>query len=328
MTERRQRIVILGGGSGGVSAAANLGHALRGAHEITLVDRQSFHVYQPDYLWLMLGQREPWQFTRPLSRLERFGVRFLQRSVERIDPERQIVLTDGGELPYDHLIVSLGLQTHPELLPGDADEAHHVWELAAAERFRDALRRFTGGRIVIGVAGPPYRCPPAPYETLWLLDAHFRQRGLRDLVSFDVFSSEAGPLGGGSEAARWIQEQSEARGARMHFNFEIERIDGERRRVLARDGRTLPYDLLMVVPPHRPPQPLLDSGMIEGFGVPVNLDDLSTPWANIYAVGDCANVPASRAGVVAHQAADLVAHNLAVQLTGHGQKRRFVLQTT
>ncbi len=324
----RRRIVILGGGSGGLVAATQLGRTLGADHDVTLVDRRAEHVYMPGLLFLMIGERRPQDLTRELKRLERRNVRVVQAEVQGIDLSRQEVALDTGLLPYDYLIISLGLRTAPELIPGFAEGAHHAWEMDAAVRLQGVLESFTEARIVVGVPPCPYRCPPAPYETQYLLDSYFRQRGLRDRVEIDFFTPGAEPVGEQHAPDVWMDAQSRARGIRQHYSFSVESVDPERKTVTALFGYQLPYDLLFLVPRHEPAQVLVDSGMVDSRnGVGVDYDTLETRWENVYAIGDCADVPASKAGVVAHQEAEVVAHNVAVKVRGHGEPATLRLHT-
>lgn len=324
----RQRILVLGGGSGGLVAATHLGRALGEDHEVTLVDRRPNHVYMPGLLYLMVGERRREDLTRPLRRLEKRNVTVVEAEVREIDPERQRVTLDYGTLAYDELIISLGMQTRPDLIPGFAEAAHHAWELEAAEQLSRALELFEGGRILIGAPPGPYRCPPAPYEAQWLLDDYFRRRGIRERVEIEYFTPNPEPAGEWHDPAVWMDAESKRRGIEQHYEFAVERVDPERKEVRARFGYSLPFDLLLLVPPHRPAQVLLDCNLADSLnGLRVDYDTLATRWGNIYAIGDCADMPASKAGVVAHQEAEVVAHNLAVKLRGEGEPTTLRLHT-
>ena len=195
MAINRKQIVVLGGGSGGVVAATKLARELGPRHDVLLVDRRADHVFMPAFLFMMVGQREPAQITRKLRALEKRGVKVIQDEIAGVDPSRQEVALSGGKIHYDYLIVSLGLETAPDTIPGYADGAHHAWEMDAAMRTRRALESFDGGRIVVGVPPGPYRCPPAPYEAQWMLDAYFKERGVRDRVSIEFFTRDPEPAG-------------------------------------------------------------------------------------------------------------------------------------
>jgi sulfide:quinone oxidoreductase len=325
----KANIVVLGGGSGGVVAASHLGQSLGREHNVTLIDRRPAHVFQSSYLWMTIGKREPSDISRDLTAVGKRHVRFLNDHVTFIDTDKRKVVTTHGETPYDKLVVSLGFQTHPEEIPGDHHVLHHAWEMDAALRLRDALARFQGGRILVGIAGPPYRCPPGPYEMTWLIEDLLRRRGLRERTQIDFFTPEAGPVGGTGHPSDFIRDHLALRGVTLHTSFAIAEVSGGQREIRAADGRTLPFDLGIVVPPHRPSQVLYDSGLVESAaGIAItNPDLLETRWEGVYAIGDNADMPASKAGVVAHEEADVVAHNISVDVTGRGQPTRLRLHT-
>lgn len=173
-------VLVLGGGVGGVVAATTLRKQLPKPHRVVLVDRERRHLFAPSLLWLMTGGRTARQISRPLDRLSRKGIEVACGDVIRIDPETRSVrvvecsLGDdpvsrrlgrtGRDLDADYLVVSLGAELAPETIPGLAEAGHNFYTLAGAETLRDALDRFTSGRIVVLTAAPVYKCPAAPYE--------------------------------------------------------------------------------------------------------------------------------------------------------------------
>lgn len=324
----RKRIVILGGGCGGVVAATNLGRKLGADHDVILVDRKPNHVFMPAFLFVMLGARQPHDISRSLNHLQKRNVKVLQSEIVGIDPMRQEVALGKEKINYDFLIVSLGLQTRPDLVPGFAESSLHPWEMDTAVRLRDALASFRGGRVVIGVPLGPYRCPPAPYEAQWMIDGLFRQRGIRDRVEIEYFTREAEPTGEAHDPVVWMDAESKRRGIKQTYDFVVRSIDPEKKQVNGLYNYKIPYDLLVMVPPHRPAQVLLDSGLADTeSGIRVEYETLKTKWENVYAIGDCADMPASKAGGVAHQEADVLAHNLAVEITRKGRPLELWLHT-
>lgn len=324
----RKKIVILGGGCGGVVAATHLGRKLGADHDVILIDRRADHFFMPAFLFIMIGERQPGDISRHLKNLEKRNVIVMQSEILGIDPNRQEVSTQNGKLNYDYLIVSLGLQTRPDLVPGFAEGSQHPWEMESAVCLRDLLATFNGGRVVVGVPLGPYRCPPAPYEAQWMLDGYFRQRGMRERVEIEYFTREAEPTGEAHDPAVWMDAQSKRRGIKQNYEFVVRSIDPERKVVQGLYNYRLSYDLLVMVPPHRPAQVLLDSGLADTeTGIRVDYHTLQTKWDNVYAIGDCADMPASKAGGVAHQEADMLAHNLAVQVTGKGRPVELWLHT-
>jgi sulfide:quinone oxidoreductase len=319
---------VLGGGSGGVAVAAELGRALGETNDVILIDRNAHHVYMPALLMLMTGDRTAQDITRGLDRLARHRVQVRLATIEGIEPDTKTVRLNDGPLIYDYLVISLGLQTHPETISGYHEGVQHAWELEAAERCRDALVRFRGGNIVVGLPPGPYRCPPAPYETLFQMDWHLRRRGIRDQSKIHFFSPNAEPTRTAENVPAWLDSHARQRGVDMHYGFAIAEIDADGRRVLGTDGAELRYNLLFMVPPHRPPRALLDSGIAGPAGVPVDPETLTTRWENVWAIGDAADFPGSKAGVVAHQQAAVVAHNIAVRLGKEKHEERLKLHTT
>ena len=316
----RKRIVVLGGGCGGVVAATHLGRKLGADHDVVLVDRQANHIFMPAFLLLMLGERRPQDISRSLSRLQKRNVKVVQSEIVGIDPSHQEVTLQKEKINYDYLIVSLGLQTRPDLVPGFAEASLHPWEMETALRLHEALANFRAGRIIVGVPLGPYRCPPAPYEAQWMLDGYFRQRGIRDRVEIEYFTRDAEPAGEAHDPVVWMDTESKQRNIKQNYEFVVRSIDPEKKIIKGLYNYGLSYDLLVMVPPHRPAQVLLDSGLADTeTGIRVDYNTLQTKWENVYAIGDCADMPASKAGGVAHQEADVLAHNLAVEITGKGR---------
>jgi sulfide:quinone oxidoreductase len=320
LLSKRKKIVILGGGCGGVVAATNLGRKLGADHDVILVDRRPNHIFMPSFLFVMIGERQPHDISRSLRRLEKRNVKVVQSEIAGIDPSRQEVALQNEKIHYDYLIVSLGMQTRPDLVPGFAAGSQHPWEMESALRLRESLTAFQGGKVVVGVPLGPYRCPPAPYEAQWMLDGYFRQRGIRDRVQIEYFTREPEPTGEAHDPAVWMDAESKRRNIKQNYEFVVRAIDPERKIVQGLYNYNISYDLLVMVPPHRPAQALIDSRLADTeAGIRVDYDTLQTKWDNVYAIGDCADMPASKAGGVAHQEADVLAHNLAVEITGKGR---------
>ena len=153
-----------------------------------------------------------------------------------------------------------------------------------------------------------------------MLDGYFREKGMRDRVQIEYFTREPEPTGEAHDPVVWMDSESKRRGIKQNYDFVVRSVDPERKLVQGLYKYDIPYDLLVMVPPHRPAQVLLDSGLADTeTGIRVDYETLKTKWENVYAIGDCADMPASKAGGVAHQEADVLAHNLAVEMTGKGR---------
>jgi sulfide:quinone oxidoreductase len=147
-----------------------------------------------------------------------------------------------------------------------------------------------------------------------------RRRGIRERIAIEYFTREPEPTGEAHDPVVWMDAESKKREIKQNYEFVARSVDPEKKEVQGLYNYKLAYDLLVMVPPHRPAQSLPDSGLAETeSGIRVDYDSLQTKWDNVYAIGDCADMPASKAGGVAHQEADVVAHNLAVEITGKGR---------
>ncbi|MEW5982548.1 MAG: FAD/NAD(P)-binding oxidoreductase [Acidobacteriota bacterium] len=326
---RDQTVLILGGGIGGVVAANRLRKRLDRRHRVVLVDREPTFTLAASFLWVMTGDRRPEQIARPLDRLKRKGIDIVRGEVERIDPERREAVVDGRTLAADHLVVALGAQFAPELVPGLADAGLTFCTLDGAERLRDALDRTRAGRIVVLTAAPAYKCPAAPYEAAMLIDGYLRRRGLRSAVDITLHSAEPGPMGvAGPEASAAVRGMVEQKGIRYHPDHLIARA--EPGRVQFTDGAAADFDLLVYVPGIRPPSVLATSGLVDESGwVRVDRQTLETRFAGVYAIGDVTLIPLAmgkplpRAGVFAHAQAEVVARNIARIVEGGVPSERF-----
>jgi sulfide:quinone oxidoreductase len=186
-------VIILGGGTGGVVAANVLSKTLDKKHRIVLVDRKDSHVFQSSYPMTIVNKRNPRNITRKLDLLQKKGIDFIQAEVISVNQEQCNVQTDKGIIDYDYLIVSLGVEHHPETVPGFTDGAYNVYDLEDVTRLQDTLKGFKKGKIVLFISSIPFSCPPAPYEITFLLDAYFRERGIRDKVELSIIIPETSP---------------------------------------------------------------------------------------------------------------------------------------
>lgn len=324
-----QKVLILGGGIGGVVAANALRKRLPRSAEIVLVDREPNFSLAASYLWVMTGARKPEQVSRPLERLRRKGIEVVRGEVERIDPGTREAVVAGERLRGDHLLVALGAAFAPDAIPGLAEAGLTFCTLDGATRLREALSTFRGGRIVLLTAAPAYKCPAAPYEAAMLLEAECRRRGIRSATELALYSAESGPMGvAGPEVTAAVRGMVEQKGIAYHPEHQIARVAGGQ--VEFTNGGRASYDLLVYVPPLRPPRVLADSGLVDESGwVRVDRETMETRFPGVYAVGDVTMIPLTmgkplpRAGVFAHAQAEVVARNIAGALGGKGRPARF-----
>jgi len=319
-----ERIVILGGGVGGTLAANLLARRLRkridrAEVEVTVVDASGAHVYQPGFMYIAMGGDRAEKLQKRERTLLDDRVRLVIGTVERIDEaERTVHFANGLPLHYDHLVLATGARILPEAIEHFETEAHHFYTAAAALRLRHALDAFDGGRIVIGIASMPYKCPPAPLEVAFLIESELRERGLRDRseVHFASPIGRAFTIESVSDMATPILEQ---KGIELHTFFNVEAIDPERKVVQSLEGEELPYDLLVLVPPHKGQQFLIDSGLAPAPGgwLPTDRHSLRVGGRpNVYALGDATDLPLSKAGSTAHFEAPVVVEEIVATIEG------------
>ena len=323
--------VILGGGVGGVVTATELKKRLNGSHKIVLIDRTTQHLFAPSLLWLMLGLREGHQITRDLRKLARKGIEVIQGEVEGIDLKAQRVGTSAGEVSYDSLVIALGADVAPGAMPGLAETAHSVYDLGGAEKLRDALRGFEGGRVAVVIASLPFKCPAAPYEAAMLMEAAFAQKGIRSRVELNIYTPETLPMPvAGPEIGRLVKELVESKGIGFHPQLKLTGVDPERNALRFDNGHEERFDLLLAIPPHRPPLAIREIGLTNEAGwIPVDKASMVTPVENVYALGDVVAIKLPnglmlpKAGVFAHAQAKVVAERLAARLKGTTSEARF-----
>ncbi len=315
------RVLVLGGGFGGVSTATELRKALGDDHEIVLIDRSSTFLMGLRKLWALVGVGRIEDGSRDLRLLEHTGLRFEQREILSIDPEGRSVVTDAGTLNADYLVVALGAESRPDLVPGLAEHGHNVWDVAGVPGLKAAVDVFDGGSILIAIAGMPYTCPPAPFECAMLLDDYLRERGVRDRCSITVTTPKPILLpNAGVEGSTWLAEQLSGRAIGYDTGRQVERVEAGH---IEYADTTLDFDLLIGVPPHRPPAVVSECDLAgPGGWVTVDPNTLETGYENVYAIGDVTKItlanglPLPKAGVMADLEGQRVAAAIAARIAG------------
>jgi len=320
-----RQIVILGGGTGGTLTANRLRRLYPlDQVDILVVDQDDRHVYQPGLLFVPFGLTHPEDIVRPRARQLRSGVRFHRAAVDRVDIEaNEVHLEDGPTVPYDVLIVATGAVLVPEETegltgPGWMEKVFTFYTPEGAAALEAALATFDGGRLVVNIVDMPIKCPVAPLEFAFLADWYFTERGIRDQVELVYVT----PLDGAFTrpvASRELAGMLAERGVELVTEFNTGEVDGEAGRLVAYDGREVPFDLAVVVPLHGgAPYVTRSVGLGDELGfVPTDELTLQSKAApNIFVIGDAANVPASKAGSVTHFEGETLVENVRRYLAG------------
>jgi sulfide:quinone oxidoreductase len=321
----RQRLVILGGGTGGTLVANRLRKAVDVDDlDITVVDQDNRHVYQPGLLFVPFGLTHPEDIVRPRVRQFHRGINFVETGVDRVDVEaNEVRLADGRVLAYDVLVVASGAVLMPEETdgltgPGWMEKIFTFYSPEGASALEGALDTFEGGQVVVNVIDMPIKCPVAPLEFCFLADWYFRQRGIRERVELTFVT----PLDGAFTkpvASRELGGMLAEKGIALVSEFNTGEVDGTGGRLVAYDGREVPFDLAVVVPVHGGAAYV---GRSPGLGdalnfVPADEHTLQSKVApNVFVIGDAADVPTSKAGSVTHFEGETLVENVMRFLAG------------
>jgi sulfide:quinone oxidoreductase len=310
------RVVILGAGFGGLELATTLSEALGDDIAVTLIDKSDAFVFGFAKLDVMFGRTTTDAVRLPYREIAKAGVRFLQETVTAIDPDARRVTTDAGAYEADVLVIALGADYDMDATPGLAEGANEFYSVAGANTLRDVLPEFSGGRVVVGVCGAPFKCPPAPSECALLLHDYFLARGIRDDCDLKLVMPLGTPVPPSPDTSRAILDAFAERGIEFVGGRRVSSIDPARKVAVLDDDGELPFDLFLGVPKHRAPDVVIASGMSENGYVPVESRTLATSYPGVYALGDCATVGVPKAGVFAERAARVVAESVIAKLRG------------
>ncbi len=317
------RVLILGAGFGGLELSTRLSEILGDQVSVTLIDKNDSFVFGYSKLDVMFGKEEPEAIQVPYSAIAKPGVDFRQETILSIDPERKSVVTDHGSYGGDVLAVALGADLDPSATPGLIEYGHEFYSVAGAEELREALATFNGGKIVVAVTTPHYKCPPAPSECSMLLHDFLLERGLREQSSITFVSPHPSPLPVTPEVGAAVLAELVDRDITFIGGTRISAIEDVGRTVRFADGNSIEADLIVAVPLHVAPQVVFDSGLTESGWIPTDKYTLKTRFSDVYAFGDVASVGVPRAGVFSEGQAKIVAQQIIAQARSQSDIARY-----
>jgi sulfide:quinone oxidoreductase len=318
------KVLILGGGSGGLATAGRLKELLGDKVSVTVIDKQTSFVLGFSLLRVMTGEKTEQEVTVPKEKVSQKGIKFIHAEVNGIDVNNGIVRTGQGEFAYDYLIVALGAELAPEKVSG-FESAFHMYTIEDAKKLRDALSSFRGGLIRLVVSSTPFKCPPAPYEAAMLIDDYLRSKGLRDKSDIQIFTPEPLPMPiAGPEVGNTVVSMLNEKGIGFHNNAKMSLIDGSSKQIVFENGTREKYELLIAIPPHTTPKVIRESdGLADASGwISVDPKNMQTKHDRVYAIGDVAAVklPSGmmlpKAATFAFGQAEIVANNIASSVLG------------
>ena len=325
-----KKLVILGAGTAGTMMANHLRPKLsKKEWDITIVDQFKTHYYQPGFLFLPFDTYTEDQVKKTGKKFIPKGVNYVQQKIELIQPESNTVQLENGELKYDVLIIATGSKIAPEEVEGMKGENWHknvfdFYTYEGALALRNKLRDFNKGKLVVHLTEMPIKCPVAPLEFAFLADSYFKKKGVRDQVDITYVT----PLGGAftkPKATETLEYLLEEKQIKVVPDFAIERVDNEQNKIVDYAEQEVPYDLLVTVPTNMGDELMERSGLGDDLNfVPTHHNTLqSEAHENIFVIGDATNVPASKAGSVAHFQAETLTDNILLYIDGKPLKEEF-----
>ena len=317
------RIVILGAGFGGLELTTRLSDEFGDDADVVLIDQSDGFVFGFSKLEVMFGRALPASVHHPYRDLVKPGVRFVQATVQSIDPVAKRVETDAGAFEADVLVVALGADLHPSATPGLVEGGHEFYTVPGAFALREVLAAFEGGRVIVGVTSTPFKCPPAPSETALLMHDFLTQRGRRDRSQISLVMPMGAPIPPSPAASEALLVAFAERGIDWHPDRLVHELDPVRKVAMFNDGGELPYDLFLGVPVHRAPTVVEQSGMTVDGWIPVDPLTLETAFPGVYAVGDVTSVGTPKAGVFAEGQAVVVADRIGSLIRGAAESSQY-----
>jgi sulfide:quinone oxidoreductase len=313
-----KRLLILGAGTGGTIMANKMRKDLpREDWEITIIDQEKIHYYQPGFLFIPFGMYQEKDVIKPKNNFIPYGVNFITGKIDKVDHvNNRVLLMDGEALNYDILIIATGTHINPEETPGLKGELWHknifdFYTLKGALALQKFFKTWEGGSLVVNIAEMPIKCPVAPLEFSFFADAFFVERGMRQKVTITYVT----PLSGAftkPKASQMLGNLLEQKNIKLVTDFSLAEVDNENKKIIDFGGTEVPFDVLVSIPVHTGDQMIERSGLGDDFNfVPTNKNTLqSVKHDNIFVIGDAGNFPTSKAGSVVHFQAEILHENL------------------
>ena len=326
-----KKLLILGAGTAGTMMANKMKKALDvDEWKITIVDQHKTHYYQPGFLFIPFDIYNKHDVIKPKYDFFPTGIEVVFSEIDKvIGEENKVLLKDGKQLNYDFLIIATGTQTYPEETPGLKDKLWYkdifdFYTIEGALALQKHLKYWEGGKLVMCISELPYKCPVAPIEFVCLAEAFFAQKGIRDKVDITYVTPMSGAFTK-PVASKMLGDLLEEKNIKVIPDFYLEKVDNENKKLISYDDKEIDFDLLTIVPVNMGSEMIERSGLGDDMNfVPTNKETLqSVKHENIFVLGDAANLPTSKAGSVAHFAAEILFDNLMSAMEGRPLMAKF-----
>ncbi|HMT75749.1 MAG TPA: FAD-dependent oxidoreductase [Chitinophagaceae bacterium] len=326
-----KHLVILGAGTAGTMMANHLKkHLKRPEWRISIIDERTEHHYQPGYLFLPFDIYDPEDIVKTIEEFIPKNVNLIQAKIDKIVPaENKVIMTNGTVAIYDVLIIATGARTAPEEIEGMKGEewmksVFDFYTFKGSLALRDKLKNWEGGKLVVHITEMPIKCPVAPLEFAFLADSFFKDKKMRDKVEITYVT----PLSGAftkPKATEALEHLLEEKHIKIESDFAIMEVDNETKEIVDYGGRRVPFDILVTVPTNKGDEVIERSGLGDDLNfVPTHKATLqSKAHENIFVIGDASNIPASKAGSVAHFEAEILTENILRYVKGEPLKEEF-----
>jgi len=325
------RLVILGAGTAGTMISNHLNKELNeNEWEIYVIDERDKHYYQPGYLFLPFDIYQPEDIVKPTKEFIPDAVKFIQAKIDKVNADENYVKMQNGDIfHYDILIIATGTDIAPEETKGMKGEewkksVFDFYTFEGALALRNKLRNWEGGKLVVHITEMPIKCPVAPLEFAFLADSYFKHKNMRDKVEITYVT----PLSGAftkPKATAALEHLLTEKNIKIESDFAIESVDNVNKKIVDYGGKEISFDLLVTVPTNKGNDMIERSGLGDDLNyVPTNKSTLrSKEHENIFVIGDASNVPASKAGSVAHFEAEILTENIIRYINKQPLKEEF-----
>lgn len=313
------RVVVLGAGFGGLELSTLLSEKIGADLDLTLIDKNDSFYFGFSKFDVMFGHKTPEQVRIYYRRINKPGVKFVRETVESIYAGAKTVTTNNTTYTADVLVVALGADYDIAATPGLAEGGNEFYSFEGAQRLRDILPAFNKGPVIIGVAGAPFKCPPAPSEAALLMHDYLHKRGILDQCPISLVMPFGTPIPPSPDTSKALLSEFAQRKIQFIAKKIVKSIDPARHVAILDDGTELPFALFLGVPKHRAPAVVEKSGLTVNGWIPVDPKNLKTQFPGVYAIGDVANVGTPKAGVFAEGAARVAAKSIIAEWE-HGEQ--------